>query len=111
MKKITLLMPLLCATSLSALDVCTSWGCAGLIKDIYSNATGKVLVASVHDEKLANCSPVAGVYFTLDMSKSNAKELYATILSAYMTNKPIQLRVHEGTTGCQIAYVRLSRDF
>jgi len=45
---------------------CGKLNCITKIKKIYTEADGNVYIGTTGDEKLANCSPAAGVYFTLD---------------------------------------------
>jgi len=56
---------------------------------------------------LASCTPVSGVYFSLDTEMSNSKEIYSALLAAYMADKKILLRIIEGSNDCTIAYVKL----
>jgi len=92
-------------------DQCTSWGCKSTISELYTNAQGDIYVATPLDEKLANCTAVSGVYFTLDPTLSNAKEVYSTLLAAFISNKKVQLRVKEGDSKCRLSYVRLDASF
>ena len=86
---------------------CASWGCKSIVTKLYTTASGPVYIGTAYDEKLANCTPVSEVYFTLNMATNNAKEIYASVLAAYSTGKEIGLRVIEGTSNCEISYVTL----
>jgi len=112
MKKV-LLFILLTITSVSvySADRCESWGCISTVSDLYTNADGLIYVGTPLDEKLANCTPVAEVYFSINPSAENSDKMYSSILSAYMSNKKIQLRVKEGHAKCELSYVRLYADF
>lgn len=107
----TIIIAGLLMTSLSSMAAnrCTTWGCLSTISTLYTNANGAIYIGTPFDEKLANCSPASGVYFSLDPNAANAKEVYSTLLSSFMTNSVIQLRIKEGSTNCQLAYVRLNR--
>lgn len=94
--------------SMSSQAECEKWGCIGKITDIYTNADGVIYIGSEHDEKKANCKPISDVYFTLNPKSENAKEIYSSILSSYMSDKKIQLRIKEGSNQCELEYVRLS---
>jgi hypothetical protein len=96
------------STAVIAADVCTSRGCISTVSDIYANADGAIYIGTPLDEKLANCTPVSGVYFTLNPNSGNAKEMYASILAAYMANIKIMLRIKEGHGSCELQYVTLS---
>ncbi|EGU57979.1 hypothetical protein VINI7043_12466 [Vibrio nigripulchritudo ATCC 27043] len=103
------LLASLCLFSVSTFgQECTTWGCTSVISDLYTNADGAIYVGTYGDEKKANCTAVSGVYFTLDSSSSNAKEVYSSMLAAFMSGKKIQLRIKEGHAKCELAYVRLS---
>jgi len=92
-------------------EQCTTWGCISTISELYTNADGLIYVGTPLDEKLANCTAISGVYFTINPSSGNSKEMYSSLLAAYMSNKKIQLRVKEGHAQCELAYVRLSTEF
>jgi hypothetical protein len=95
--------------SLSAFgQECTTWGCTSVISDLYTNADGIIYVGTNGDEKKANCTAVSDVYFTLNPSSGNAKEVYSSMLAAFMSGKKIQLRIKEGHAKCELSYVRLS---
>jgi len=111
MKKIILLITTMLFSSAVFADYCANWGCISTIKDLYTNAEGVVYIGTPLDEKIANCTPLANVYFTLDPNASNFQEIYSTLLAAYLAKEKVQLRVHEGTSNCNLAYVRLSTDF
>lgn len=94
-----------------ASDRCTTWGCISTISELSINADGLIYVGTPLDEKLANCTAISGVYFTINPLSQNSKEMYSSVLAAYMSNKKIQLRVKEGHAQCELAYVRLSAGF
>ncbi|MGL5110066.1 MAG: hypothetical protein ACRC7J_13525 [Vibrio ordalii] len=96
------------SVSMSSQAECEKWGCIGKITNIYTNADGMIYFGTEYNEKKANCTPVSDVYFTLNPKSENAKEIYSSVLSAYMAGKKIQLRVKEGSQGCELAYVNLS---
>jgi hypothetical protein len=99
---------MLCSFS-AASNQCASWGCTATIETLYTNVDGDIYIGTPGDEKLTNCTPVSGVYFTLNPSAVNAKEVYSSILAAYMANEKIQLRIKEGSSNCELAYVKLAK--
>lgn len=99
------------SSSVFAADECTTWGCISSISELYVNAEGSIIVGTPLDEKLANCTPVSGVFFTLNPSAGNAKEIYSALLAAYMSDKKVQLRIVEGSDQCELSYVRLNSNF
>ena len=112
MRKILFILFLLVtANSSFAEDRCTTWGCVSPIETLYTNASGVIYVGTPFAEINANCTPVSDVYFTLNPDRPNAKEVYTSLLGAYLANKKIQLRIVEGSEGCQLAYVRLDATF
>lgn len=106
-----MVVALLLSEAVYAADQCTSWGCRSKVSVIYTRADGDILIGTPLNEKLANCTPVSGVYFTLKPDAQNAREVYSSVLSAYMSGKKIQLRIKEGTSGCEISYVVLNSSF
>jgi len=95
----------------SAEDKCTTWGCISTLNELYTKSSGVVYIATPLDETKANCTPHSGVYFTLRPEVSGYKEIYSSLLAAYMSDKKIQLRITEGTIGCEINYVRFAKGF
>jgi hypothetical protein len=107
MKKVLIIITILTLSlPVFAVDQCASWGCTSTISTLYTNADGRIYIGTPLDEKLANCSAVSGVYFSINPDSANAKEMYSSVLAAYMSNKKIQLRVKEGNAHCDLAYVR-----
>ena len=87
---------------------CTTWGCTSTISDLYTNADGLIYVGTNGDETKANCTAISDVYFTLSPSSGNAKEVYSSMLAAFVSGNKIQLRIKEGHDKCELSYVRLS---
>ncbi len=88
-------------------ESCTTNRCLAKIEKLYVRTTGNISVGTTQDERLANCTPTSGVYFTLDMSTPNADIIYSTLLSAQLSNKVVNIRIYENTEGCKISYVVL----
>ena len=104
MKKVLTVIALLASsTSVFAADMCASWGCTSTIETLYTNADGRIYIGTPLDENLANCTTVIDKYFTINPSSGNAKEMYSSILAAYMSDKKVQLRVKEGHPSCELA--------
>ena len=98
--------------SLPALsDECSSWGCISTISVLYTNTDGAIYIGTPLDETLANCTAVSGVFFTLNPLSGNAKEVYASLLAAYMSGKKMTLRVKEESPTCELAYVVLDTSY
>ncbi|AOT11046.1 hypothetical protein [Pseudoalteromonas luteoviolacea] len=91
----------------SQANTCSSIGCTDTIETLFVNEGGQIYVGTPGNEKLANCSPVEGNYFSIATSSSNRQELYSLLLLAYSSKERVQLRVKEGTSGCTIAYARI----
>lgn len=107
--KIFVLTTTLLITNYSHSDGCSSTECVGLIENIYIQANGEIYIGTPHDEKLANCSPVSGALLTLDTNDNNAKEIYSTLLAAYMADKKVKIRITESSPNCKIQYVDLHK--
>lgn len=91
-------------------NICSSSGCISKIEVFYVISSGKLYIGTPLDEKLANCTPVSGVYFTLSQT-STSEMIFSTLLSAYMSNSTVQLRIKEGSDNCEISYVTLRKNF
>ena len=107
MKKLILTITLLIAPFFSMAATCSKTGCIDKIQMLYVNADGNIYIGMPGDEKLANCTPVSGVYFTLPPTAENKKEVYSALLAAQMADKVVHVRVKEGTSKCEIAYITL----
>jgi hypothetical protein len=108
MKKLILLMII---SIFANAEYCAKLNCITKIEKIYTEADGNVYIGTTRDEKLANCSPVAGVYFTLDTSSKNSDLTYSTLLSAFLSNKMVNIRIVEGSQGCKISYIVLDSNY
>lgn len=91
----------------SKANSCNAHGCVSTIENLYTTADGLIYIGTPADEKLVNCTAVSNVYLTLNPDSKNAKEVYSSLLAAYISKKKIQLRVKEGSTKCELAYVNL----
>jgi hypothetical protein len=107
MKKLILTITLLIAPFYSFAETCSATGCIDKIQMLYVNADGDIYIGMPGDEKLANCTAVSGVYFTLPPNAENKKEVYSALLAAQMADKVVHVRVKEGTNKCEIAYITL----
>ena len=90
-------------------DQCASWGCTSTIDELYTTANGDVYIRTPLDETQANCTVHTGSHFVLSADSQNFKEIYSSLLAAYVSNSTIQLRIVEGSSNCRISYVRLSK--
>ena len=113
MKKPTFLVAVWMFTlaGVSHADECASWGCVSTIESLYTNASGLIYVSTPLDETKANCTVYPGNYFVLNPNAQNKKEIYSSLLAAYMAGRKIQLRVVEGSPNCELSYVRLHTNF
>ena len=107
MRIFILILGIFTSTHLLAANQCASWGCKAKISVLYTSVNGSIYIGTPFDEKAANCTPVAGVYFTLNANGITAKEVYSSLLAAYMSGKEISLRIVEGSSNCELAYVTL----
>ena len=96
-------------TTIAVADQCGTWGCTSTVETLYTNANGYIYVSTPLDETAANCTIYPGGYFVLQPTAQNADKIYSSLLSAYMSNSKIQIRIVEGSPICEIAYVTLSR--
>lgn len=107
MNKFILTITLLIAPFYSFAATCSATGCIDKIQMLYVSADGDIYIGMSGDEKLANCTPVSGVYFTLPPTAQNKKEVYSALLAAQMADKVVHVRVKEGTSKCEVLYVAL----
>jgi hypothetical protein len=55
------------------------------------------------------CAPDSGAFLRIDGSLPQAKETFALLMMAYSLDKPISIRVQDGSRGCEITFVTLDR--
>ncbi|MEM7765648.1 MAG: hypothetical protein AAF290_16400 [Pseudomonadota bacterium] len=60
------------------------------------------------DKAALNCTLVSGHYMTLKTSHDNYDTLYATILTAITAGHELQVRISEGSSDCEVLYVRMT---
>ncbi|MYM57746.1 hypothetical protein GTG28_00670 [Vibrio sp. OCN044] len=103
------LLPLILTliSTFSFADGCENWGCESTIEMLYTTVNGDIYIGTPLDERKANCSPISNVYFTLNPQSNNAAQVYSSLLSAYMSDKKIVLRIKEGHPKCELEYVQL----
>jgi len=88
---------------------CQAEGCFSvMVTELYMNAwAGGFYIQTSGDETLANCTPNSGVFIHVPESTPHLKELYATLLAAQLADRPVSIRVIEGTSPCTVSYIRL----
>lgn len=93
-----------------AIGTCDGESCTGVyIQRLFvSNSAGYVSIDTTGDEEgLDNCTPTA--YLQLPMSGPRSKEVYSLLLSSFMADKKLRLRMVDGSNPCQVLYVTLDR--
>ncbi|MBV8783979.1 MAG: hypothetical protein JOZ67_07325 [Gammaproteobacteria bacterium] len=87
---------------------CSPNSCSGQISTLVAEADGNVYVAMVGGlGGLTSCTPDAGdqPFLTLPAASANLKLIYATLLAAQMTGRPVTIHVAANSQGCTIRYV------
>ena len=107
--RIFLFILLTLSSTAYAANYCASSGCDSTISSLYVQADGNIFVGTDADETLANCTTVSSVYLTLTPSSTNNKELYSTLLAAFMADRAIYIRIVEGSTNCAIQYISFTQ--
>ncbi len=98
-------------TSISLNADCTTTGCTGKVTKLYMTNTGTLYVGTDGNEKALNCAGgagnggVSGVYMSLKEGDVGKNAMYSLLLTAYTTNKPVTVRIQEGTSDCRVLYV------
>ena len=99
---------LLSVHGLASAAACSDTLCSGQISVLYASSDRDVYVGLVGGlEGLTGCIPTSGAqqYVTLSASSANVKLIYATLLAAQMTGRPVTIAVIPGSNGCIIRYV------
>lgn len=93
-----------------AADSCGGVLCSAVqIKRLYVTASGALYVGTSGDEKLLNCKASANVYLTLPADSKGFDAIYASLLAYQLAGNPVNIRVVEGSDGCDISYVTFDK--
>jgi hypothetical protein len=99
---------MLLAHSSAFAAACADTSCSGQISLLDVEANGDAYVGLVGGlAGLTGCTPNNGEeqYLTLSASSPNMKLIYATLLSAQMTGRPVTIVASANSNGCLIRYV------
>jgi hypothetical protein len=85
---------------------CTATGCIGVFGSLYVSVNGDALITKPDDMNTSalQCTLVEGQYFTLKRTHVAFKEIYAMLLAATASQRPLFLRAVENTAGCELMY-------
>jgi len=92
---------------------CSANGCdidqSDPIKRIYltSLSDGQVYIDAPSGKESLDCTLAEGKFLVLKSTHPLFKETYSTILAAVMANKKMYIRIRNGSSKCEIAYVQL----
>ena len=94
---------------------CNASGCTGKPSELFSNyyltsfADGRVYLHMKDNISKQNmdCSLAEGVYATLMSNHPLFKEIYSSLLSATAMDRQVHMRIKNGSSNCEVAYVRL----
>lgn len=112
LKRIYTLVLFICITmQVNAADQCTTWGCISRIENLVLQDSGRILINTPLDQSSVNCKLYGNTYFVVSPEQPKYKEFYSMLLSAYLTKSKIQLRIVEGSTNCEVAYIRMSNAY
>jgi hypothetical protein len=79
------------------------------IKRIYLTnlSDGQIYIEAPSGKENLDCTLAEGKFMVLTASHPLFKETYSTILAAVMANKKLLIRIRNGSTKCEVAYVQL----
>jgi len=111
MKKILVSVLALSALTISVNAACDSVSCTGKVTELYMTSGGTLYVGTDGDEKSLNCAGgvgnggVSNVYMSLKDGDVGKNAMYSLLLTAKTTDKPVTIRIQEGTVDCRVLYV------
>jgi len=73
---------------------------SGYVTSIHGDAEGHWAGRSYFVFALDKAGPCGEVYFHVDRTKGNYKDMVAIILTAYTTKRPVQIWMYEKPDGC-----------
>lgn len=87
---------------------CSGTACLNVtIVNVYTQADGEVYIQTSGDESLLSCTSPAGAYVHLKSTAAGKNAMYATLLSAYVTKRPITVQLVNGSPTCEISYLSM----
>jgi hypothetical protein len=96
-----------CATQVAHAD-CQATGCYSVyLEQLAPTAANGIWIQTSGNEALMNCTADSGVF--IHLSAASAKEIYATLLAAHMTDKLVSIVIGQGTNPCEVSYVYVNR--
>jgi len=109
MKKYILSALALGLITTSANAACATNSCVHVkIESVLASANGDVLISTNGDESLLNCTaPGAGKFLTLKSTSAGQKNVYAALLSIFVTQKDVQINILPGSPVCEITFANL----
>ena len=89
---------------------CTSISCDNeTIIGMMTTTAGDVYIKTSGTMTNLGCTLSQGVYITLPVANNpRFKELYASLLAHHMADRPLSIRINDGSVGCTIAYIMAS---
>ena len=111
MKFIVLIVLIL--SSIHSFANCTKNACSGVGKEVLLSiyptgwSDGRVYIQGPSDRSNLDCTLEEGNYMTLMSTHPLFKEIYSTVLTAISTQKPLTIRIKNGSANCEVSYVRM----
>lgn len=90
-------------------NTCSGHTCTAELHELYVHATnGKTYVGTkANESSLTECTPEAGKHLVLQQSDPGADAIYKTLLTAFLSQQTVVIRVVNSNGACKIGYVKL----
>lgn len=72
---------------------------------------GKIFIATSGNEKMLGCAPIEGEFIELSPDKQFFREIYATLLSAQISQQDVIIRIIPDGGSCKLAYVMIDNGY
>ena len=108
MKKVLMSIIAMSAMAASAnAGSCVASGCYAVnIKELLVTNTGSIFIQTDGAESALDCTSPGNVYMVLDASNPGQKAMYSLLLTKQTTNKPVSIRIVNGSGNCKVSYVK-----
>ena len=107
MKKVLMSVLAMGTMTIAANAGCVASGCYSVtIDELLVTNTGNIFIATDGIESALNCTSPGNVYMVLDGANAGQKMMYSLLLTSKTTNKPVTIRIEEGTSNCRVSYVK-----
>ena len=93
----------------SALADCNATSCTAIFVDrLYVDDSGLIYIHTSGSEANLTCN-APNNYLAISPTNAGKKDMMAMLLSSQVSNKKVNIRLKDGVTNCEVAYIYINR--